>query len=181
MWLGTTGFIFFEGEGLLFFSLGVWIQKSGFNIDRPARSLNPLYWGIAFVVLAAAKTLLAFLGQPLLGNAVYPVLAIMHKCVVLSGLIAAWYGCNGLVSWCMQRKWFTRLTAFAFIIYVFHAPMVAYTIDAAFRLTGYITGYRMFCFILVPLAIICLAVLTGALLRKLVPGLYGILTGGRGL
>lgn len=27
MWLGTMGFVIFEGEGLLFFSLGIWIQK----------------------------------------------------------------------------------------------------------------------------------------------------------
>mgnify|MGYP000523530522 CR=1 FL=1 len=34
MWLGTMGFVFFEGEGLLFFSLGVWMQKAGFNIEE---------------------------------------------------------------------------------------------------------------------------------------------------
>jgi fucose 4-O-acetylase-like acetyltransferase len=30
MWLSTFGLIFFEGEGLLFFSLGVWMQKNQF-------------------------------------------------------------------------------------------------------------------------------------------------------
>jgi hypothetical protein len=41
-------------------------------------------------------------------------------------------------------------------------------------------GYRMFTFIFLPLTIIGLSVGLGALLRRFVPGFYGILTGGRG-
>ncbi|MBK7434742.1 MAG: acyltransferase family protein [Chitinophagaceae bacterium] len=35
MWLSTFGIILIEGEGLLFFSLGIWMQKSHFNIEVP--------------------------------------------------------------------------------------------------------------------------------------------------
>ncbi|MEI6838645.1 MAG: hypothetical protein WCK56_12680, partial [Alcaligenaceae bacterium] len=59
-WLGTMGLVFIEGEGLLFFSLGVWIQKTEFTIDSPGRGFRPLWWGVAFVLLAAVKTILAF-------------------------------------------------------------------------------------------------------------------------
>ncbi|MCX6305030.1 MAG: acyltransferase [Bacteroidetes bacterium] len=180
MWLGTMGFIFFEGEGLLFFSLGIWMQKTNFNIDFPARWLNPWLWGIIFIVLAAIKTVLAFLGQPVLGEAIFPVLSLLHKLVILSGLIAAWYGCNGLVAWCMHRKWFVWLTAFSFIIYAVHAPLIAYAIEALFAVVNQVPHYRLLSFILLPLTVAAMAVGTGFLLRKTWPGLYGILTGGRG-
>jgi len=181
MWLGTMGFVFFEGEGLLFFSLGVWMQKTGFNIEHPARGLEPRWWGITFVVLAAVKTILAFSGMSLLGNATIPVLALLHKLVVLSGLIACWYGLNPLVRWCMARRWFTWLSAFAFIIYAIHAPLVAYFINPALALLAPLPGTHLLAFVLLPLSVISFAIATGALLRKISPKAYGLLTGGRGM
>ena len=181
MWLGTMGFVFFEGEGLLFFSLGVWMQKTGFNIEHPGRRLKPAWWGIAFVVLAAGKTLLAFKGVAILGNAVAPVLTLLHKSVVLSGLIACWYGLDPLVRWCMARHWFTWLSAFAFMIYALHAPLVAYFINPALALLAPLPGSQMLAFLILPLSVIVLAVATGALLRKFMPGAYSLLTGGRGM
>mgnify|MGYP002079423350 CR=1 FL=1 len=181
MWLGTMGFVLFEGEGLLFFSLGVWMQKSNFNIDLPVRWLKPLGWGIVFISLATAKTIIAFLGQPVLGGAIFPVLIILHKLVIFSGLVAAWFGCNGLVEWCMNRKWFVWLSGFAFMIYAIHAPLIAYATDAVFAVVNHVPYYRMLTFIFLPLTIIAFAVGTGALLRRIWPGLYGVLTGGRGM
>jgi fucose 4-O-acetylase-like acetyltransferase len=181
MWLGTRNFVFFEGEGLLFFSLGVWIQKNRYDIDHAGRWMKPAAWGALFVGLAAVKTILAFYGQALFGGAIFPVLTLLHKLVVLAGLIAAWYGCDGLVRWCMDRKWFVWLTAFAFMIYAVHAPLVAYATDAVFGAAAQLPFYRILTFILLPLAIIAFAVGAGAVLRKAWPGLYGILTGGRGL
>jgi hypothetical protein len=174
------GFVLFEGEGLLFFSLGVWMQKNSFNIDQPARWLKPIWWGAAFILLAAIKTVLAFIGEPMLGNGIIPVLIILHKLVVLSGLIAAWYGCNAMVNWCMQRRWFVWLSAFSFMIYAMHAPMVAYAIEALFAFVSQVPYYRMLSFLFLPLTLIALIVASSALLRKVWPGLYGILTGGRG-
>lgn len=180
MWLGTMGFVFFEGEGLLFFSLGIWMQKTNFDINKPKRWLNPLAWGIVFIGFSIIKTLLAFWGEPYLGDAVYTVMTIMHKIVIFSGLITAWYGCNALVEWCMNRKWFVWLSAFSFMIYVVHAPLVAYATDAVFGMVNHFPNYRMLTYIFLPLAVIALSVSLGALLRKFLPGVYGLLTGGRG-
>ncbi len=180
LWLGTAGFVIVEGEGLLFFSLGVWMQKMNFDIDKPKRLLNPAFWGIVFLTLSATKTWLAFNGQPLIGNSVFPVLTLMHKLVIVSGLITAWYGGNVLVGFFMKKPWFVWLSAFSFMIYAFHAPLVAYTTNAVFTYMDHFFGYRMLTFIFLPLTIIGLSVGLGALLRRFVPGLYGILTGGRG-
>lgn len=180
MWISTAGFVLFEGEGLLFFSLGVWMQKNSFNIDQASRRLNPVWWGACFFGLSAIKTWLAFKGEHLLGGSVYPVITLMHKAVVISGLITAWYGGNALVVFFMKKRWFIWLSAFSFMIYAFHAPLVAYVTHAVISNSGHIVGYRMLTFLFVPLVIIVLSVGIGAILRSWLPRIYGILTGGRG-
>lgn len=178
LWIATFGLVFFEGEGLLFFSLGIWMQKTGFDIDKPKKWLNPLVWFGIFLFFSVAKTLLAF-GAHFPGAE--PVLMLMHKLVVFSGLVAAWYGCDALVRWCMNRKWFVWLSAFSFMIYAIHAPLVVYASKAIFLAISNWYGYRMLTFVLLPLALILVSVILGAMLRKWVPRFYGFLTGGRGL
>jgi len=105
----------------------------------------------------------------------------MHKAVVLSGLICAWYGCNTLVKYCMSRNWFVWLSAFAFMIYVLHAPLIVYATKAAFMEFSDWYGYRILTFIFLPLLLVALSVIIGPILRKLFPKLYSFVTGGRGL
>jgi len=181
LWLGTMGFVFFEGEGILFFSLGVWMQKTNFQIESPSRWLRPFWWGIVFVVLAFTKTIIAFTCEPYLGKAVYPVLTILHKTVVLSGLIACWYGLDRMVGWFMNKHWFAWLSAFAFMIYVMHAPVVAFLIDPSLQLLHNLPGAHLIMFVALPLVIITAIIVVSAIIRKLLPGVYGVLTGGRGM
>ena len=181
LWLGTFGLFFVEGEGLLFFSLGILLQKKNFDLEHPPKWLSPVIWGFVFVSLAAVKTWLAFKGFAIMGERVYSLLALLHKVVVFSGLVSVWYGCDALVNWCMQRKWFVWLSAFSFFIYAFHVPLVTYAIDVVFSFTHQWPHYRLLTFVLLPLTIIGLSILVGAVIRKLLPKLYAVLTGGRGL
>jgi fucose 4-O-acetylase-like acetyltransferase len=177
-WVSTGGLILIEGEGLLFFSLGIWMQKTNFNIDAPGKWLQPKIWFIVFMVLSAAKTVIAFAEY---FDGVEPVLLIMHKLTVLSGLICAWYGCNALVKFCMDKKWFVWLSAFSFMIYVLHAPLVVYATKAVFMQIENWYDYRIITYISLPLVLIVLAILFGAVLRKLMPKIYSFVTGSRGL
>ncbi len=177
-WISTGGLILIEGEGLLFFSLGIWIQKTDFDIDSPGKWLRPEFWLIIFILFSVTKTLLAFNGN---FKAVQPILLLLHKVTVLSGLIWAWYGCNWLVKFCMNKQWFVWLTAFSFMIYVLHAPFVVYATKAVFMQISTWYNYRIVIFFLLPLSIVLLSVIFGALLRKIIPKWYSFLTGGRGL
>ena len=181
LWLGNISFGLFEGEGLLFFSLGVLLQKTAFDIERPAPGLDPRRWGPVFIGVAALKTWLAFRGAALIGAAVHPLLLVLYKVVVAAGLITAWYGSDPLVRLCMRQRWFVGLTAFAFIIYAVHAPMVAILIDPFLALVGRRPGAQLVTFVLLPACLIVFCVGLGAVLRRVSPALYGLLTGGRGL
>lgn len=181
LWLGTVNLLLVEGEGLLFFSLGIWMQKNNIAIESAPRYLNPRIWAVVCVAACVVKTWLAFKGTAIFGNATYTILALLHKLSIFSGLVAVWYGSNGFVQFMMQRKWFVWLTAFSFIIYMMHAPAVALFIDPTFSLLHYCYGYRIISFILLPVTIISICIIIGALLRRFVPGFYALVTGGRGI
>lgn len=178
LWISTAGFVLIEGEGLLFFSMGIWMQKTNFDIDNPNKWLQPKYWVIVFIGLSVLKTLLAFTAQ---FDGIGPVLLVLHKIVVFSGLVCAWFGCDVLVKFCMNKAWFVWLSAFSFMIYVLHAPLVLYATKAVFFQVNNWYGYRMLTFIVLPFSLVLLSVLTGFVLRKFTPKLYSFVTGGRGL
>jgi fucose 4-O-acetylase-like acetyltransferase len=181
LWLSTAGFIIAEGEGLLFFSLGVWIQKTNFSIESPARWLKPFPWMVIFLSFAMIKTVLAFKGVDWLGSSVYPIITLLHKLTVVSGLVACWFGFDKWVAWSMKHNWFVWLTSFSFIIYAIHAPLVAILIDGMFQWLNFVEGYRLIAFALLPTLIVIGSIAIGGVLRTLTPKLYSLLTGGRGI
>jgi hypothetical protein len=156
------------------------MQKTQFQIDAARGWLKVKWWLPVFLASAFFKTFIAFQGQDLLGNAIYPILSLLHKITVFSGLVTCWFGLDMLVRWFMVRKWFVWLSAFSFMIYAMHAPLVAYLINPALLVLKPIYGSQFFAFLLLPLAIIILIIGTAWLIRKLLPSTYSLLTGGRG-
>ncbi len=180
MWLSTFGIVLIEGEGLLFFTLGIWLCKKQLDIEHPPHWLNLPVCAIVFITAAAAKTWLAFKGLHSIGTSVFPMLILLHKLVVFTGLAVVWFGCDRLVRYFMRRKWFIGLSAFSFMIYALHVPLVTYLIDPFFSLVNNFRHYRMVTFIFLPLLLIAFCIAVGWLLRKTFPKVYGVLTGGRG-
>jgi fucose 4-O-acetylase-like acetyltransferase len=180
LWVMSFFAVFIEGEGLLFFSLGIWIFKTNIDVQKRPAWYRSGYVVGAWVGVAAFKTWLAFNGQ--LGDAVLiPVLIILYKFVVLGGLVAVWYSFDPVVKFFMNRPWFVRLSAFSFIIYALHAPLISYATNFAFAYANVLPHYRLLTFIFLPSAVISACVLIGATLRLASPQVYGLLTGGRGL
>jgi hypothetical protein len=92
-----------------------------------------------------------------------------------------WYGCDALVKYCMNRNWFVWLSAFGFIIYALHVPLVNYCTQLVYMYGKDIPYLRLITFITLPVLICFTCVFIGALLRKLLPKVYAVATGGRGL
>ena len=180
LWLTTFGGVLIDGEGLVFFSLGIWMQKNNFNIESPSWKLSPVAWGALFVLLCSGKTWLAFNPTATAPVNAWFLMILMHKFGQFAGLAAVWFGCNALAAWCMARRWFEWLSGFSFIIYVIHAPAAPVFIDGVFAWLHYAPGYRMISFIILPLLAITICIITGATLRRIAPQFYGLITGGRG-
>jgi fucose 4-O-acetylase-like acetyltransferase len=180
LWIAPPGgMIILESEGLFFFSLGVWLQKTQWNIEERPQWLNIKLVAAAWILVAAAKTILAF--QPNLGGWSFPALLLMFRFVEFSGLLVAWFGMNWLVRWCMARQWFVWSSGFSFMIYALHVPLVNYLLDPAFQQWSGLPMFRLMLYFALPLALVGLSIGVGAVLRRVVPPVYGVLTGGRGM
>ena len=177
-WLSMMGLHFIEGEGLLFFSLGIWLAKNNKDLTTPPKWLHLKWIAPVFIITSIIKTILAFYlpaGTP--GGI---TLLILHKTVVFTGFITVWFGCDAIVRWCMSRQWFVWLSAFSFIIYALHVPLINYTMWLIHPYTAHFAYHRLLEYIFLPFVIILFCVLTGALLRTVAPKVYSFLTGGRG-
>lgn len=181
LWLGDIGLPFMEGEGMLFFALGVWLCKAGVDVQVPPPWLRPWRWALLWLATGCGKTWLAFAGFELAGESVYPLMVMLHKLCILAGLVAAWYGGDALVRACMARPWFVWVSAFSFFIYATHAPMVAVLINPTLRALDHWPDPHLATYLLLPMGLIAVAVLLGAALRSVSPRVYGWLTGGRGM
>ena len=170
-----------EDESLLFFGLGMWLALRGKDVLTP-----PGWFRLGLVAglwlgVCLLKTWLAFHVGPPFSLPLGLSMLALHKVGEASGMLVAWFGLNGLVRWCMARAWFRWLTGFSFMIYVLHVPLVNYTTELALRYGRAIPHIHLLTYLALPLLIVAVSVGIGALLRAVAPGIYAVLTGGRGL
>ncbi len=169
-----------DGQGMFFFTLGIWIQKTNYPIDRkPAWFSGTLYW-IIFAGLVFIKTFMAFEFESH-NTVTYWAMTVLHYCAILAGIAAVWYTGDPVVRWCMNKKWFTWAASFAFIVFGLHVPLLNYVINLSTLYFHNIPYYRLITFILIPVLILLFCIAVGALLKAVVPKFYRLATGGRGI
>ncbi|MBX0291591.1 acyltransferase [Hymenobacter sp. HSC-4F20] len=174
MWVLGLGLPMIEGTGLCFFGLGVWLRRRDIEVQVPPRWFNWWLFAVVWLVIVTVKTWLAFhLERPS-----FSVMSLLHRASELLGMLVMWYGADGLVRVAMRQRWFTWIASFSFIIYVLHVPLLSYATEAALY---FWPGQHLLVFVLLPLATFAFSVGVGALLRRVAPPVYELLTGGRGL
>jgi fucose 4-O-acetylase-like acetyltransferase len=182
LWILLFGIVIVEAEGLLFFSLGIWLCKRNKNVQVAPKWFS-LKWAVPiFFILCMFKTWGAFKGIRWMHD--FPLgfsLVIMHKIVVALGLIVAWFGLDRLAGYAMRNKLFSEACSFGFIIYALHVPILTYLIDPSLSLLQGMQHARLLVFIILPLVMILFCMIVGYLMRKIIPSIYSLLTGGRGI
>jgi len=178
-WHTIFSFMFIEGQGFFFFSFGVWLNKSNYPIHRTPKWFSHYLSWLFFIGLSVIKTFMAFEIEPDNAVKVY-VLYALHDITIGAGVIAIWFGADPVVKYLMDKKWFEWASAFSFIIYALHVPLIQYTMRLAFIYWHNIPNYRLLTYIVVPAAILFFCIAMGALFRNLFPKAYRLATGGRG-
>ena len=178
-WFFFFDFIFVEAQGMLFFSAGIWLYKRNYDIEHKPKWLSSYLCWLFFIGVAVIKTFMAFEfeeNSPL----IIPLFSVLYITIAVAGILAVWFSSDSLVKWAMSRKWFVWITAFSFIIYAMHVPLLPYFMKFISLYCPPIPGRRLITYLVAPAIIMGICVATGALLRKLVPSIYRISTGGRG-
>ncbi|HZH64378.1 MAG TPA: acyltransferase [Flavisolibacter sp.] len=168
-----------EGQGMFFFALGIWLQKRSYPLERkPEWYSDTLSW-LVFVGICVIKTFMAFEFDQVTPTVKW-ALSVLHVLATASGVLAVWFSSDKIVVWFMQQKWFVWATSFSFFIYGFHVPLLAYLTALFFMFGSSFQWYRLSTYLLAPTLMLLVCILAGALLRMTLPGLYKVITGGRG-
>lgn len=178
-WHTIFSVLFIEGQGLFFFSLGIFISKRNYPIHKkPVWFSHYLSW-LFYLGISVIKTFMAFELEP--NDAATPfILYALHDISIGAGILAIWFGADPVVKWFMDKKWFKWICAFSFTIFALHVPLIHYTTQLAFIYWHNLPDYRLLTYLVVPVVIFFFCVAAGALLRKTFPKVYRVATGGRG-
>lgn len=180
LWFTLFEFIYIEGKGLFFFSLGIFLQKSGTSIEKAPRWFSLGLTFIFFLGICIIKTFMAFeFETDVFLN--HFIIHTLYQLASLTGVLVVWFGGDRVVNWFMGKKWFHSASAFSFFIFGMHIPLLAYMMRFGLMELDFIPYHRLLCYLLIPALVILICIGTGALFRKYFPKMYLVMTGGRGI
>ena len=160
-------------EGMLFFSTGAWIAVR--KVRLPALSVRALWaLSLAWVGLCIGKTFfLLYNGETYGYN-------LLHRAALIMGVVCVWRLYDLLPEKLRSGKWWKRLLSCTFFIYAFHEPAQTIIRNEIVRAIGAGPAVYSLCFVVCPLLTIALAIALARFLQKYTPGVFSLLTGGRG-
>lgn len=174
-WFLEVDLIILQNEALPFYLGGAYLALKGpFSEPDPGigtRRAIVLSW----LLLALLKTLLV------VTNAVdLLVINVLHRIMVVCGLAAVWWGYDLVAQGgSMRSHWFYPYTAFSFFLFAFHEPWLTIFKKALFFVLGKGTWATLAIYMAVPLLVMVFTLLVGTSMKRLLPGIYATLTGGR--
>lgn len=169
--LGGMGFV--EGEGIFFFSLGIFYFKGGLNEDR----IREFFLRYRLYLFALGVVLLKTFVSFQFDNQFLPVY-LLHKIAQPLLVLTVWFGYDFLLGQ-VQNTPLEKLSRYNFFVYGAHVPLVYYLTDLLFSIYGNEDSIRFAIFCCLPLVVSALAFLVGFILEKAVYPVFWVLTGGR--
>jgi fucose 4-O-acetylase-like acetyltransferase len=179
LWVTIFNVGFAEGQGLFFFSLGVWLQKKNISLEKQPGWLSVGHAWIFFIGICMVKTFMAYELEPN-ATATPVILLALYQLAIPVGILAIWFSSDKVVEWFMNQQWFHKASAFSFFIYGLHIPLLAYVMQMALMYLSMIPNYRLITYLIIPALMILFCISVGALVRKYMPKMYHVVTGGRG-
>lgn len=101
-----------------------------------------------------------------------------HRAGIFIGTIAFWTNYS-MVSWLFQSKQIYQLTFSRFFIYAFQDPFMIILKKLWSKIIGVSEVSNLLAYFICPLLVLSVSIMASVLLRKKVPRIYSILTGGR--
>jgi hypothetical protein len=150
----------------------VWIQKKNFSIETEPRWFSLGLALILFVGLSVIKTFMAFELEPNVWSSWIPLI-IIHQISVLAGIMAMWFGADKVIKWFTQKEWFNYASGFSFFIFGLHVPLLPYVMNGLMNSSMIPISPQSF-------FTLCFCSWVGSMLRRFVPKVYAVMTGGRG-
>jgi fucose 4-O-acetylase-like acetyltransferase len=180
MWFSLINVPLLDGRGLFYFSLGIWLQKTNFPLEKKPRWFSV---GLAWIFFIGLNIIRSFMAFELPANTVvtFVVLLLLYNFSILAGIMAIWFSADEVVRWSLKQQWFMKASSYSFFIFGMHIPLLSFVMHLSIIHLSGMPGYRLFTYIFVPLLVLLFCIAVGALIRKFFPSIYRVMTGGRGL
>jgi fucose 4-O-acetylase-like acetyltransferase len=194
IWLPLTFFYFLflfylpfiDSRGLFFFSMGVFIQKKNISLEEEPKWFSLGLCLIIFIGLNVIKTFMAFeLGPSDFRTATAPtvtaiVLTLLYQFSIIAGILAMWFGADRIIQKIVKQEWFHKVSGFSFFIFGMHVPLLPYVMTWAMLTFNFLPMHRLLLYLIIPLLVLTFCIWTAGLIRRFMPKVYLVLTGGRG-
>lgn len=156
-------------EGLLFFTLGCLVIQHGLRLTMKEGQSYLLL--LVYLCLALAIAL---------ANSFGISLPVASKLVLMTGVVAVWYGSGLLEKVDSLREYFVRMSSYSFFIYAAHEPLLGILVKITNK--SNLRGSLIWQFLLYwiyPVIVVLSLWSLSKVLKSRVPQTYALLTGGR--
>lgn len=173
-WASHHDLIFLSSEGLLFFSLGIYLRiYNPIDIETISKP-NTAYLFVAFwLVILFAKTTLGYYGYPKYLDIIF------LKASIIIGLVAFWKLYDICYSRISKSKFLENSLSYSFFIYAFHEPLLTILKKGIFVLFPKTSIYYLIVYFLTAMLAILISVIVAKLLKSYLKPIYNTSTGSR--
>ncbi|WP_342646858.1 acyltransferase [Mucilaginibacter sp. CSA2-8R] len=174
IWLFDFSLLMLKPDTIFFFSFGAYLS---FHAQAFLQSRYP---GLAKVALVLYIVLLMVKTWFFQINYTPNFAPFLLKGVIVCGAFAAWYLYDFVTeNRDISNSTFYQYSGFSFFLYAFHEPVLTLFKKGTLAVIGKSQVAMFAAYLVLPLIVITLALITGAILKKYMSGFYSLLTGGR--
>lgn len=170
-WIFNQDIIFLKSESLLFFSTGIY-SRIFYPTIIDQKVIKTKLYVFLWLLLISVKTAVGFYGYSEI------IEMLLLKFSILIGIIAFW----GLYDATFKIETLTKIfmfSGYSFFLYAFHEPLMTIIKKAFFAgLPKVPTSYALV-YLIAPIAVIIISITIGAILKRIFPVIYNLLTGNR--
>jgi hypothetical protein len=107
-------------------------------------------------------------------------LIIIHRVCILIGMISAWSIYDVFLSRSfLEEKNYFWVFSYSFFLFAFHEPILTIVKKFLLSVLPRSEAYILASFFLTSLIVIIVSILVGSLIKKVLPSIYGVISGGR--
>lgn len=161
-------------RGGLFYLLGAYIALYGVYLPKEKMKPIAIVSFIFWVVMLVIKTSVAF-G---IISSQWMKLSQIDNIAILMGITTIWFGYDKIASSRLINVFYT-LTPFTFFLYAAHEPLLEVVKQLGVVVTGRSDVSMMVLYGVTILAVLGITIGCGAIVKRIAPILYSLLTGGR--
>ncbi len=179
-WLFTNYIGGVENDrGYLFFFIGAYLAIHQVDTSKQFTFFTAKASLTIFILLSIVKTYITFYATHLFGMHTAFSVSFIYKLNEILGLYGVWFIFDTVLLKMMSRSFWMKLTESSFFVYAFHAPLIIFLNNIIKLSDNIFSKNTMLSFLLLPLIVLFITLMTEDIMKRLSLKFYSILTGGR--